>query len=248
MLQIDGPPAPETLRRDQFARRERIVRAGLKALASSDYDQVKIQEVARDSGVALGTLYRYFTSKEHLFAAVFVEWHGALKKKLEKERPEGETEADQLRDVFRRMIRAFQLQPQFFRVVMMLEATTDAYAADLYQSLSAQSRETVGMAFAGPFDADRTAIYSTLNAVLDESLRTWVMNRATIADVYANIDNAIRLIYEYRPTGQSGLPARPNPVRRRAVQIARAFLDSSFNRFAGDFQTRRPLPIHGPAD
>jgi hypothetical protein len=55
------------------------------------------------------------------------------------------------------------------------------------------------MAFAGPFDDDRRAIYSTLNAVLDESLRTWVMNRATIADVYANIDNAIRLIYEDRP-------------------------------------------------
>src|ERR1700683_3392163 len=129
--QIAGPPAPETLRADQLARRQRIVRAALKALAGSDYEQVKISDVARDSGVALGTLYRYFASKEHLFAAVFVEWHGALKKKLEKERPEGETEADRLRDVFHRMVRAFQLQPQFFRVVMMLEAPTDAYAADL---------------------------------------------------------------------------------------------------------------------
>jgi TetR/AcrR family transcriptional regulator, cholesterol catabolism regulator len=200
LLQIDGPPAPESLRSDQLARRQRIVRAGLKALAGGDYEQVKISEVARDSGVALGTLYRYFTSKEHLFAAVFVEWHAALKKKLERERPAGKTEADRLRDVFHRMIRAFQLQPQFFRVVMMLEATTDVYAADLYQSLSAQSRETVGMAFEGPFDDDRRAIYTTLNAVLDESLRTWVMNRATIDDVYANIDNAIRLVYEYGST------------------------------------------------
>ncbi len=199
MLQIDGPPAPETLRSDRLARRQRIVRAGLKALASSDYDQVKITEIARDSGVALGTLYRYFTSKEHLFAAVFVEWHGALTKKLEKERPAGETEAGRLRDVFHRMIRAFQLQPQFYRVVMMLQATTDVYAADLYHSLAAQSRETVGMAFAAPFDDDRKAIYATLNAVLDESLRTWVMNRATIDDVYASIDDAIRLVYEYRP-------------------------------------------------
>ena len=63
MLQIAGPPAPETLRRDQFARRQRIVRAALRALANSDYDQVRISEVARDSGVALGTLYRYFASK-----------------------------------------------------------------------------------------------------------------------------------------------------------------------------------------
>jgi AcrR family transcriptional regulator len=200
LLQIDGPPAPETLRSDRLARRQRIVRAGLKALASSDYDQVKISEVARDSGVALGTLYRYFTSKEHLFAAVFVEWHGALKKKLEKERPAGETEADRLRDVFHRMIRAFQLQPQFFRVVMVLESTTDAYAADLYQSLAAQSRETLGMAFVGPLDGDRRAIYTTLSAVLDASLRSCVMNRATIDDVYANIDNAIRLIYQFEFT------------------------------------------------
>lgn len=199
MLQIAGPPAPETLRRDQFARRQRIVRAALRALASvgSDYDQVKISEVARDSGVALGTLYRYFASKEHLFAAVFVEWEGALKKKLEKEPPRGDTEADRLGDVFHRTIRAFQLQPQFYRVVMMLTATADTYAADLYQSVSSQFRDTVQTAFTGPFDDDRHAIYNTVNSVLDTSLRSWVTNHLTIQDVYENVDNAIRLIYQY---------------------------------------------------
>jgi len=199
VLQIAGPPAPETLRRDQFARRQRIVRAALRALANSDYDQVRISEVARDSGVALGTLYRYFASKEHLFAAVFVEWQAALKKKLEKEPPRGGTEAERLRDVFHRTIRAFQLQPQFYRVVMILNATTDAYAADLYQSISSQFQDTVQTAFAGPFDDDHAAILGTVNAVLDGSLRSWVMNRLTIQDVYHNVDAAIRLIYEYCP-------------------------------------------------
>jgi len=199
VLQIAGPPAPETLRRDQFARRQRIVRAALRALANSDYDQVRISEVARDSGVALGTLYRYFASKEHLFAAVFVEWQAALKKKLEKEPPRGGTEAERLRDVFHRTIRAFQLQPQFYRVVMILNATTDAYAADLYQSVSSQFQDTVQTAFAGPFDDDHAAILGTVNAVLDSSLRSWVMNRLTIQDVYNNVDAAVRLIYEYCP-------------------------------------------------
>ena len=199
MLQIAGPPAPETLRRDQFARRQRIVRAALRALANSDYDQVRISEVARDSGVALGTLYRYFASKEHLFAAVFVEWQGALKKKLEKDPPHGGTEAERLRDVFHRTIRAFQLQPQFYRVVMMLNATTDTYAADLYASVSPQFRDTVQTAFTGPFDEDRAAIFSVVNNVLDGSLRSWVMNRMTIQEVYSHVDAAIRLIYEYRP-------------------------------------------------
>jgi AcrR family transcriptional regulator len=205
VLQIDGPPAPETLRRDQLARRQRIVRTALRALANSDYDQVKISDVARDSGVALGTLYRYFASKEHLFAAAFVEWQGALEKKLEKERPRGESEAERLRDVFHQTIRAFQLQPQFYRVVMMLNATTDAYAADLYQSVTSQFHDTVQMALSGPFDTDHEAIFSTVNSVLDGSLRSWVMNRATIGDVYGNVDNAIRLIYEYCP--QEGVPS-----------------------------------------
>jgi AcrR family transcriptional regulator len=199
VLQIAGPPAPETLRRDQFARRQRIVRAALRALANSDYDQVKISEVARDSGVALGTLYRYFASKEHLFAAVFVEWQSALKKKLEKEPPQGGTEAERLRDVFHQTIRAFQLQPQFYRVVMMLNATTDTYAADLYESISPRFRHTVQTAFTGPFDEDRAAIFGVINSVLDGSLRSWVMNRMTIQDVYSNVDGAIRLIYEYCP-------------------------------------------------
>ena len=160
---------------------------------------MRISEVARDSGVALGTLYRYFASKEHLFAAVFVEWQAALKKKLEKEPPRGGTEAERLRDVFHRTIRAFQLQPQFYRVVMILNATTDAYAADLYQSVSSQFQDTVQTAFAGPFDDDHAAILGTVNAVLDGSLRSWVMNRLTIQDVYNNVDAAIRLIYEYCP-------------------------------------------------
>jgi TetR/AcrR family transcriptional regulator, cholesterol catabolism regulator len=201
VLETAGPPAPETLRRDQFARRERIVRTALRALAGSEYDQIKISDVARDSGVALGTLYRYFTSKEHLFAAVFVEWQGSLKKKLEKERPQGETEADRLRAVLHRSIRAFQLQPQFFRVMMILNATSDPYAADLYQSsVAAQFHDAVQTAFDGPFDADHQAIFATVNSVLDGSLRSWVMNRSTIQDVYANVDNAIRLIYDYPAT------------------------------------------------
>jgi AcrR family transcriptional regulator len=209
VLQIDGPPAPENLRHDQLERRQRIIRAALRALAGGEYDQVKISEVARDSGVALGTLYRYFASKEHLLAAAFVEWQGALKKKLAAQPPEGVTEADRLRAVFHHVIRAFQLQPQFYRVVMMLSATADSYAGDLYQSVSAQFRDSVSTAFDGPFDADHEAIYGTVNSVLDESLRSWVMNRATIQDVYRNVDSAIRLIYEYHGPASSTGPVKP---------------------------------------
>jgi TetR/AcrR family transcriptional regulator, cholesterol catabolism regulator len=199
VLDIAGPPAPETLRPSQLARRQRIVRTALRALASSDYERVKISEVAREADVALGTLYRYFASKEHLFAAVFVEWQGALRVKLEKSAPSGDTDADRLRDVFRRTIRAFQVQPQFFRLLMVLSSTADSYAAEIFQSSGPLFAQIVESAFAGPPDANREAICRTINSVLDAQLRAWVMSRATIEQVYQGGDDAIRLIYEFCP-------------------------------------------------
>lgn len=151
--------------------------------------------------MALGTVYRYFSSKEHLFAAAFVEWQGVLKKKLRKQAPRGDTEAERVRDIFHRAIRAFQLQPQFYRVVMVLASTTDSYATDVAHTIGGQFREIMQTAFDGPVDEDREAILRTLTAVLDQSLRSWVMNRSTIGDVYECVDDAIRLIYDY-PAGR----------------------------------------------
>ncbi|MCL6289142.1 TetR/AcrR family transcriptional regulator [Streptomyces sp. ID03-2B] len=64
------PPAEPGSER-QAARRERILAAAAELGAEVSYDHVQMQEVARAAGVALGTLYRYFPSKPHLFAAMF---------------------------------------------------------------------------------------------------------------------------------------------------------------------------------
>lgn len=200
---VSGPVAPEALRRDQRERRERIVRTALRSLANSDYDRVKMSEVARDSGVALATLYRYFTSKEHLFGAAFLTWQEGLRRKLDRATPPGVTEKDRLRDVFHRMIRAFQLQPQFYRVLMVLETASDPYVSDIYRSLDKTFTESVQLAFdeSNRTDEDHQAIISVLSAVLGGGLSGWIMGRVTIESVYDSIDSAIRLIYDFSPGG-----------------------------------------------
>jgi AcrR family transcriptional regulator len=205
-VEIAGPPAPETLRGDQLARRQRIVMAALRALARTGYDDVKITDVAKDANVALGTLYRYFASKEHLLADAYVQWQSALKTKLEKFVPAGSTEAERLAEVFRMAIQAFELQPQFFRVMMMLQNTSDAYAAAVFQSAGPVFRDTVKLAIGGALDSDQEAILNTITAVLDESLRLWVGNRLAISDVYSRVNDTIRLIYAYQPND-----TRPTP-------------------------------------
>jgi AcrR family transcriptional regulator len=51
--------------------RERIVDAALDQLAEGGYASASVAAVARRSGVATGTLYRHFPSKQDLFAEVF---------------------------------------------------------------------------------------------------------------------------------------------------------------------------------
>src|SRR5215813_7718082 len=67
-------PDPATLPAGQQERRERIVQAAITLLERGEYDAIQMRDVAQEAGVALATIYRYFTSKEHLYAAAILEW------------------------------------------------------------------------------------------------------------------------------------------------------------------------------
>jgi len=73
-----------TLTVAQRERRERIVDAGLALLAERDYEKIQVKDVAEEANVALGTLYHYFSSKEHLFAEVLVRWAGTLRTNISR--------------------------------------------------------------------------------------------------------------------------------------------------------------------
>ncbi len=50
--------------------RARVLSAAQERFAAFGYRRTAIAEIARDAGVAAGTLYRYFESKEEIFRAV----------------------------------------------------------------------------------------------------------------------------------------------------------------------------------
>jgi TetR/AcrR family fatty acid metabolism transcriptional regulator len=58
---------------DDSPTRARILRAAEQRFASFGYRHTAISEIARDAGVAAGTLYRYFENKEEIFRAVMRE-------------------------------------------------------------------------------------------------------------------------------------------------------------------------------
>jgi AcrR family transcriptional regulator len=55
--------------------RDRILAVAIRRFAKFGYRRTSIAQIARDAGVAAGTLYRYFESKEDIFRAVVRQLH-----------------------------------------------------------------------------------------------------------------------------------------------------------------------------
>jgi TetR/AcrR family transcriptional regulator, cholesterol catabolism regulator len=156
----------------QFARRQRIVEAALEALERQDYEQIQIRDVAQSAEVALGTLYRYFSSKEHLYAAVLQEW-AAFGRAREGRRSQRLPQA-RARLRVHAVIRAFERQPQFFKVHVLLQASADPNAKSLLDEFHATALASLAREFdqLGPSEAQDTAtiLWSIINTMVTQAI------------------------------------------------------------------------------
>ncbi|MEX2626067.1 MAG: TetR/AcrR family transcriptional regulator [Ilumatobacteraceae bacterium] len=190
-----APPEPDDLTPVRRARRADIVRAALRLLGESEYDDIQIRDVAGAAGVSLGTLYRYFASKEHLFAAVLVEWSQSLDDRIEQRPLEGSDPATQLRDLCRRMIDAFDRLPQFFRLMTTIETSLDPHARRCYETFVAGTQSAFARPL-GAFEPDESeAVLEVMMMVLGGVTRAWALGLLTTAESRARIDRAIDVVF-----------------------------------------------------
>jgi AcrR family transcriptional regulator len=63
----EAPPVAQTREEQRSARRDAILAAARKVFAQSGYDGATIADIAREAGVASGTVYLYYESKVDLF-------------------------------------------------------------------------------------------------------------------------------------------------------------------------------------
>src|SRR5580698_9395514 len=102
------------LTRAQQARRQRVIDAAMMLGLDGGYEAVQMRDVAARADVAMGTVYRYFTSKDHLLAAAHgpqgaVEHPDDPRRRrlaLAKQPAQGETAAERVIEVLDRALRA----------------------------------------------------------------------------------------------------------------------------------------------
>lgn len=69
----DTPPSPGLRERKKRLRLQRILNAARQRFVQQGFHDTTIQDIARDAGIGLGTLYLYARSKEDLLVLVFRE-------------------------------------------------------------------------------------------------------------------------------------------------------------------------------
>ena len=194
-----APPRPEDLSGNQRARRDRIVQQSYELLRHREYEEIQMRDVAEHAHVALGTLYRYFVSKEHLFAAVLVRWGVALQEQVERAPLSGDDVPQQLRDVYSRVIDAFERLPQFFRLMVAIETTTDSYARELFEEFNEAARSSLTAPLVHLEPEQATAVADVLMAVLGSVLRSWALGRTSVADARERMCRTIDLVFSPPP-------------------------------------------------
>src|ERR1700732_1199502 len=102
-----SPPNNSHANGNGNTKRERILAAGLRLFANQTYQAVTMDRVAEAAGVAKGTLYLYFPSKEALYL-------GILSDGLEAGSKRYQAATDTRQDVAERLRHAIEVTIQFY--------------------------------------------------------------------------------------------------------------------------------------
>jgi AcrR family transcriptional regulator len=192
-LSVEGMPAW------QFARRRRIVAAALEALERQEYEQIQIRDVALAAEVALGTLYRYFSSKEHLYAAVLQEWAAFGRPRGSRAAAAPGGPAERIRRRTHAVIRAIERQPQFFKVYVLLQTSADPNARQLLAEFAQTAQAALAKEFEelDPVDAEDGAImlWSIVNTLVTEA----IYRGGSMREVHRIADRFIDLVSPHLP-------------------------------------------------
>ena len=171
-----------------------MIAAAMELAGDGGYDAVQMREVASTAQVALGTIYRYFASKDHLLAAALVEWAGDLQRRVAQRPPRGDTPADRVVDVVRRATRAIERQSQLAAALVTAVTAPDPAVSGCQQEVTAILVSVLSEPMC-ELDAElRVGVVRVLSHVWFSALLGWVNGWSTVGQVGDELEFAARLL------------------------------------------------------
>ncbi|MBY8877824.1 TetR family transcriptional regulator [Actinacidiphila acidipaludis] len=194
-MSTDPKPSPLPLTERQEARRRRILDASTRLACGGGFDAVQMREVAESSGVALGTLYRYFPSKIHLLAATMQDQLGQLHEALRKRPPAATAPSERVAETLLRAFRALQREPlladAMVRAVIFADRSVSAEVDAVSRLTTTIIVDAMGP---GAETGNRESAVRVIEHTWHAALVTWLSGRATVGQVTEDIRTVCGLL------------------------------------------------------
>lgn len=189
-------------------RRNRILDVAIDLAEEGGFENVRQRDVADQAGVALGTLYKSFSSKEDLLSAALEREAQTLEKKMEQRPAVGATPAERLKALFKIVTRAMCRKPKYARAVLRAMASGEPEVAGHVAAYQERMNRIIIAAMRGaeasnppskPSEREATvAVY--LQRIWFASLVGWSAGLHGQNDVIEQLDKACDLLLDSTKT------------------------------------------------
>ncbi|HEX5096918.1 MAG TPA: TetR family transcriptional regulator [Acidimicrobiia bacterium] len=191
-------PARRTRATETAARKRRLLDAATQLAAEGGYDAVQMRDVAARAEVALGTLYRHYSSKDQLLVAAMAQQAATLRERMDQRPARGTTAAERVADVLARASRALERQPRVTQAMLAAMSSPDTAAIPVKDDINATMRAIIANAVGETPVAQLDDVIAVLGAVWFAELTFWstgLRNGTSMAD---NLARAASLLLDDR--------------------------------------------------
>jgi len=178
----------ERRKNEQLARRTAILKAAREVFFAKGFMSATIDEIADRCGLAKGTIYLYFKSKEELYVSIMAEGMRRLRKEFEglKDHPPGEEGL--VENAFMAYYRFYKRNRKYFRI-MFLSSQPDMRARvpeEVLRNCMESGRECLGIV--------RDLVQEGIDNHYYRKVDTWA-----VANILWATINGIIMAYEQDP-------------------------------------------------
>ena len=158
---------------------------------------MQMRDVAARAEVALGTLYRHYSSKDQLLLAALAAQADTLRCRLEQRPPRGNTPATRVAEGLRRACRALEREPRVTAAMVTAMSSTDGEVAPAKHSVQESLRGMIAGAIGNDPVDDLDAIVNVLGHVWFAALAFWVGGMTESGAMADDLERAAHLLLDH---------------------------------------------------
>lgn len=180
----------------QRERYQRIIDASMELASEGGYDAVQMRSVAERAEVALGTVYRYFPSKNHILVVGMLVVFDNMRARFSDAVIPGDTPSERIMFVLHKNTAVLERDPKRYealvRAFMFADASAAAELDAFVEVINAMFAKAIGV---GDVSDEQLNAAHVIGDVWMSSLVSWVAGRQSTADVIAHLDLAVKLVF-----------------------------------------------------